>query len=140
MQFHWPHPYSLFLNFSRFSMFLLLNHWLQANTENIWLCNVGHTHFRDHWSQYLYILQKVAAVQKGYCQNETVGLWQYRKRQETEFPGTTQARQEEARLKFKSCSPNMSVHKKPAENYLTTSTFILCFSWICLHFKKSMNS
>ena len=76
MQFHWPHPYSLFLNFSRFSMFLLLNHWLQANIENISLCNVGHTHFRDHWSQYLYILQKDAEVQKGYCQNHTPGLWQ----------------------------------------------------------------
>lgn len=59
MQSHLPHWYSLPLNLSRFSMFSLWNHWLQANNKNISVCNMDHIHFRVHVSEYLYIYQRI---------------------------------------------------------------------------------
>lgn len=56
---HLPHPYSVSLNFSTFSMLSALNHWLHTSNENISICNIAYTHFRVHLSQYLYISHRM---------------------------------------------------------------------------------
>lgn len=129
-----PHPYSFSLNISRLSMFSLLNHWQQANNENIWLCNVDHTHFRvcDILCQYLYMLHRMLESRRviGRITELVCGCMQ-------RLGFLAQPTQKEEKPIWNSdCAVQMCLSAKDIQRSIWTLTSLHCclFSWICLYF------